>query len=265
MTNGAKIQVEEGEYTRIHNAILETLATARLSPLEFRIVLFVLRKTYGWNKKMDVISITQFEQCGGNRANTIRAIQNLLRLKVLNRILHGLSYEYGLNKYIETWLPEVFITRNQNRENNFHGASIHDGTGIADGTTSSIADDTKSSIPDGTHKRHKDNIKDKKSSGKKLPAHDPLLDNPAIVEYKRIAKYQVPTAWRETIASQVKDTKLWGTIVYDWIGYGWNKQNIKGMLEAYRAGGIQRKNGNKPTQTRTLVNAATGETREEEI
>jgi phage replication O-like protein O len=167
MLDGKAIQVEDGGYTRIHNAILETLATARLSPLEFRLVLFVLRKTYGFQKKTDVISISQFETCGGSRPATVEAIQNLLRLKVLIRQGKRNGYEYGFNKYVETWLPEVFETRRPHQADNFHGqnskpdgTSKVDGTSKPDGTSTSKPDGTKTSKPDGTHKRKKESIKE---------------------------------------------------------------------------------------------------------
>ena len=157
MTEGKEIQVEEGGYTRIHNAILEILAKARLSSLEFRIVLLVIRKTYGFQKKTDVISITQFETCGGSRVATVNAIKNLLRLKMLTRVSKGQSFEYGFNKYIEAWSPEVFETRRPNQAGNF--ASKPDGTSKADGTSTSKADGTSTSKADGTHKRKKETIK----------------------------------------------------------------------------------------------------------
>jgi phage replication O-like protein O len=169
MQEGKDIQIEDGGFTRIHNAILEILARVRLSPLEYRIVLLVLRKTYGFQKKTDIISISQFEQCGGSRAATITALQNLIRLKVLIRTQSGQSYEYGFNKYFEDWLPEAFETRRPKQSQNFsphtgkaNGTSKADGTTTskADGTTTSKADGTTTSKADGTHKRKKETIKE---------------------------------------------------------------------------------------------------------
>ena len=84
----------------------------------------------------------------------------------------------------------------------------------------------------------------KNTRGGKPPApRDPLLDNPAIIEYRSKAKIQIPAVLRKEVADTVTDIPLWGTIIYDWIGNGWNKQNVRGMLDAYRKGGIQSKNG----------------------
>jgi phage replication O-like protein O len=167
MISGKDVQIDEGEYTRIHNAILETLFTARLSPLEFRIVLFVLRKTYGFHKKIDAISMTQFEECGGSRPATVSAVNNLIRLQVLTREKYRNSFRYGFNKYFEQWLPEVFETRrphqikNINSENGkANGTSKPNGTGKPDGTNIGKPDGTENGKADGTHKRNKEIKKD---------------------------------------------------------------------------------------------------------
>ena len=76
---------------------------------------------------------------------------------------------------------------------------------------------------------------------------DPLLDHPAVVAYKDVAHLSVPETLRHEVAQTVTEDELhlWRSIIADWIGYGWNPRNIKGMLEAYRAGGIKlKKNGN---------------------
>ena len=40
-------------YTKIPNELLEVLYQVSLSNYEFRVFLFILRKTYGFNKKQD--------------------------------------------------------------------------------------------------------------------------------------------------------------------------------------------------------------------
>lgn len=160
MLDGKSIQVEDGGYTRVHNTILELLSKARLSSLELRIVLFVIRKTYGFQKTMDIISITQFEECGASRRKTIQAVQNLIRLKVLIREPAGQSFRYGFNKYAENWLPETFQSRHAGNGKRFHKApkTTSDLTDTSDPTDTSTSDprDTKTSDPRDTHKRKKE-------------------------------------------------------------------------------------------------------------
>lgn len=73
---------------------------------------------------------------------------------------------------------------------------------------------------------------------KKKKDRDPLLDNPAIIAYRDEARLHVPIPWREEVCNKVDDPERWKELVHDWIGHGWNKQNISGMLEAYENGGI---------------------------
>ena len=90
----------------------------------------------------------------------------------------------------------------------------------------------------------KDTLKDTKpaKAGKK---RDPLLDHPAIIDYKETAHLHVPIPWRKKVSESVGDNphnvEKWKQLIFEWIGYGWNKQNVKGMLEAFQNGGIKRK------------------------
>jgi len=82
---------------------------------------------------------------------------------------------------------------------------------------------------------------------KVLFGRDEQLQHPAIVGYKSIARANVPVAWRsdviQTVGDKEQDVYRWLALVKSWVGKGWNKMNVEGMLEAYRAGGIQRRNG----------------------
>ena len=51
MTN---VQLENG-YIQIANEVLEHLASIKFDGTEFRLIFFLLRKTWGWKKKEDKI------------------------------------------------------------------------------------------------------------------------------------------------------------------------------------------------------------------
>ena len=73
----ASPQVEDG-YTTIANEILEALAGINLSPYEGRTLFFLIRKTYGWKKKTDWISLSQFSKgIGLDRRLVFRALSGL--------------------------------------------------------------------------------------------------------------------------------------------------------------------------------------------
>lgn len=68
---------------------------------------------------------------------------------------------------------------------------------------------------------------------------DPRLAHPALVIYRDEARLHIPVAWRDEACATVADPALWQRVVHEWIGRGWNKQNVQGMLGAYRKGGIE--------------------------
>lgn len=65
-------------YTKIPNEIIA--AMPQLKDSEFRVLIFILRKTVGWGKTEDTISISQLvEGTGLSRRSVIYAVQNLHR------------------------------------------------------------------------------------------------------------------------------------------------------------------------------------------
>jgi len=112
MKNGSDIQIENGEYSRIHNDILSALAVARFTGSEYRCLLFLLRKTYGWRKKEDAISLSQWAEGVGidKRQNVLRTLQKLVKNGVVYVIDNGANHTqtWGFNKYVEQWDADLF-------------------------------------------------------------------------------------------------------------------------------------------------------------
>lgn len=108
---------KENGYTAISNELLEALIKyqfPRKSSVPLRIVLYVIRKTYGYQKKIDTISISQFQDSinENNRSNLVYWLNYLVQGKIIvkNKI-SNIQVEYGLNKNYEEWLPLVQIMR----------------------------------------------------------------------------------------------------------------------------------------------------------
>ena len=97
-------QIENG-HTKIANEILESLMDAGLNGSEWNVLMHVIRKTYGWNKKSDLISITQFEKAVKSpRSVVCRTIKSLVTKKILLVTKTGLVNEYGFNKRYNQWV-----------------------------------------------------------------------------------------------------------------------------------------------------------------
>jgi phage replication O-like protein O len=101
----ASPQKEHG-YTGIANEIIEALLKANLSAQEFKIILLIIRKTYGYRKKEDYISLRQIAQATGASVNGCsRAVNKLHRKKMIgvNRTVEGLPNKYKFNKDYSQW------------------------------------------------------------------------------------------------------------------------------------------------------------------
>jgi phage replication O-like protein O len=91
---------KENGHIDIANEIAEKLAQINLSKYEWRFLWALWRKTWGWHKKMDSISISQFENMMLlDRRNVSRTKRNLLQKNIITES-DGLI---GFNKNYDTW------------------------------------------------------------------------------------------------------------------------------------------------------------------
>ena len=93
---------KENGYTAIAHEILEQLVKTALLGSELRIILFILRKTYGFQKKEDRISLTQFEKGTGlSRPTVVKTLKNLISRNILVKTA---LLEIKFNKYWDSWV-----------------------------------------------------------------------------------------------------------------------------------------------------------------
>jgi phage replication O-like protein O len=103
----ASPQIEDG-YTKIANEIMDALCKIRIPGEERQILDAILRKTYGWNKCEDHISLSQFaESTGMNKPHIIQSIKGLLLKKVITvtENSNGFMKLYKFNKNYDQWVP----------------------------------------------------------------------------------------------------------------------------------------------------------------
>ena len=121
----ASPQVENG-YTKIANELLEEIYTLDINIGAMKVLLFILRKTYGWGKKRDKISLSQFKKAlKKEQPHICRDIKKLITMKILIKIQNDDGSEYEINKNYDEWevvpkqaharigndsLPELVIT-----------------------------------------------------------------------------------------------------------------------------------------------------------
>jgi len=103
----ASPQKENGS-TQIAHEILEALVGAGLNGTELACVLLIIRKTYGWQKKEDQISLSQFtEKIPCSRQAVINALNNLKLVNIIRLVKKGNSKisanTYAFNKNYDEW------------------------------------------------------------------------------------------------------------------------------------------------------------------
>lgn len=87
-------------YAKVPNEILEILAKTKLNSSESRYIFALLRKTYGWNKKSDYISNSQFVRATGITKQHIWRTEKRL---LWREIVAKRGNKTGLNISYEQW------------------------------------------------------------------------------------------------------------------------------------------------------------------
>ncbi|MCK9518446.1 MAG: replication protein [Dehalococcoidia bacterium] len=100
----ANPQKEDG-YTAIANEIMEALCRHRIPGEDRQVLDVIFRKTYGFNKIEDYISLSQFvEMTGMEKPNIIRSLKSLLSKKIIIiQMDNGFRKVYRINKDFDKW------------------------------------------------------------------------------------------------------------------------------------------------------------------
>ena len=141
---------KENGFTPIANEIMEALMKVNLSAYESRVLWFLFRKTYGWSKKTDWITLSQFSDCIGlDRRLIHRAIKGLSSKKMI--VIYKddtFKIRYGFQKDYKKW---KLSSKKMTVINRDERVSSKEMTGL-----SSIQIPTKESITKETIQKKKD-------------------------------------------------------------------------------------------------------------
>jgi phage replication O-like protein O len=138
----ASPQIENG-YTRIANELFDALCRTNVSGEAMRVFNTILRKTYGFGKKEDLISLGQIaKHTGIARSNVARALNTLVKAKMVRKTIVSGINALSVNKNFDEWggVIEYDTTKSVIETDN----------------TSAIETDSKSAIEIDTHKRKKE-------------------------------------------------------------------------------------------------------------
>jgi len=94
----------ENGHIDIANEVAEYLAYYRLSGQEYQILWVIWRKTWGWQKKEDWISLSQFFSLTKmKKPSIIKIIKKLIDKNVISKKANGNTVLYRFNKDFDTW------------------------------------------------------------------------------------------------------------------------------------------------------------------
>lgn len=112
-------QLENG-YARIANELLDALCKEKLSGAEFNILLFIIRQTYGYNKKERKMTIKYIATGTNTPERTVqRALDKLIKNNIINSkfVSQNTPKIYGLNKNYKKWGGDKNVTTKLSRRN----------------------------------------------------------------------------------------------------------------------------------------------------
>ncbi len=93
--------VQPDRYTKIADALLEALCRADVPGRQLRVFLVIARKTYGFGKKVDWISLSQLaEMTGIDRPDLCRMLRWLKAAKMITRDKEGMT---NIQKDFDLW------------------------------------------------------------------------------------------------------------------------------------------------------------------
>jgi len=131
-----KADCDDG-FTRIANLILEALALVKLNATQIGICLFLLRRTYGWNRGEDAISLGDFAAaCGTSKPYISRQLADLLQKNIIRRLFYapGKTPVYAFASSIAAWNDACIDLQalSDNAEQGIYECSLE---GLSDQTT----------------------------------------------------------------------------------------------------------------------------------
>ncbi len=99
------LQVENGNFTRIVNPLIEHLIKIPFRGCELALALLLIRQTYGYHKTEDSISLSQIcDKLKRGRPTVVKALKNLILLNIVVKTVKPHSTNtLAINKYFDTW------------------------------------------------------------------------------------------------------------------------------------------------------------------
>ncbi len=238
-------------YTQIPNAIFDLMADkdAGMTEAELRVILAIARKTFGWHKKRDKISLTQLEQLTSlRRSSVVSGVKAAIKRGIVRQTLDttdkrgGMFYELVVeepNQSSELTSTKFELVQNSNQSKEHTRTSTNFELELVQNSN--------------TQKKEKEK-KERGSNTLAIQAYfetypNQTLDADQIAEINRI----------------VVDISKWHEVLRYWKMSGYRAQSIPKMLDRYssgatvandRPGGNRQQSNGRPPADLPLITAA---------
>jgi phage replication O-like protein O len=94
-------ELPKEKYTIIEDEFLEAAYKQYFRPNEIKVLLFLIRKTWGWGKRSDFISLNQFvRELGILKPNVRRALSSLVKRRIVEQLRNKM---YGIQTDTSLW------------------------------------------------------------------------------------------------------------------------------------------------------------------
>jgi DNA-binding MarR family transcriptional regulator len=213
-------------YTQVPNYILDNLDRFT-NEAEMKVVLVVARKTFGWQKKRDTISLSQLEDATGmTRQSVADGLKRAISNGWIERVVDGNSFSYAV---------------------------------VVQKVDQSKPQTSPESRPKVVQKVDQQVVQNLDTQKKELKKEIKRATPPAVEAFRHSAKaYPAKGQWdpiTATVGDEPKALALWERVVAGYVLKGWNPRNVAGMLEFFKRGEVPGGNGSKPAAS---APAATG-------
>lgn len=140
-------QLEEG-YVRIANELYDAIVAYPFTAAELKVLLYVMRRTYGWNRKSASITAKSISNATGLDMRYVKkVVRKLIIDKVILKEKKPKSNILGINKSYPQWRLWIILER------------------VSSKTPKGVLQDTQMSVLQDTHKRQERQIfKDRKEN-----------------------------------------------------------------------------------------------------
>lgn len=133
-------QLEKG-HTRIANELLEAIVVYPFTAAQYKVLLVVIRKTYGWRKKKSQISYGMISYLTGlNKRYAKKVVSQLIIDRILIKEKSGTGNILGLNKHYLQW--RLWITFKDGVTEDTQEVSCKTPGGVSQGTLKGALQDT---------------------------------------------------------------------------------------------------------------------------